>query len=369
LVIGYWLFNFLLTSLFLLLYSLFLIHYSFALPLRPMLRNILLFSLVGLFFIQCKPKADETNAIGPTGDPVIDAISQDIKQHPDDANLYLKRAQIFYDNKAYDQAISDLANVMKLDSTNLRAHHLLADVYMDHNQSAMALKTMQRAAALYPDSIETKLKLTEFQLILKQYDGAMHTLADIMKIRPGDPEALYMLGMVYRDQGKTDLAIGAFQSAVERNPDMVEAWIILGDLMDRTHNPLAIQYFDNAIRVAPNNIEALHAKAYYLQNNNKVEEALAIYKQIHAINPQYPEAYLNTAILQLYRDSLDAAMKELTILKNIDPTNAAAWFYIGKVHQFRGEKDAAKASFEQALKLDDKYDQARDALQELKDQK
>jgi len=332
-----------------------------------MLRNILLLSITAFLFIQCKTKSDDTNAIGPTGNPVIDAISDDIKQHPEDPNLYLKRAQIFYDNKAYDQAVQDLANVMKLDSTNLRAHHLLADVYMDHNQSSLALKTMQRAVALYPDSIHTKLKLTEFQLILKQYEGAMHTLDDIMKIHPGDPEALFMLGMVYRDQGKTQQAIGAFQSAVERNPDMTEAWVILGDLMDRTHNPLAIQYFDNAIRVDPKNVEALHAKAYFLQNNNRVEEALNIYKQIHEINPQYPEAYLNTAILQLYRDSLDAAMKELVILKGIDPANAAAWFYIGKVHQFRGEKKEAKASFEQALRLDDQYEQARDALQEMRE--
>jgi tetratricopeptide (TPR) repeat protein len=263
--------------------------------------------------------------------------------------------------------VQDLARVMQLDSTNLQAHHLLANVYMDSNQSNMALKTMQRAASLYPDSIRTKLKLSEFQLILKQYDGAMHTLEDIMKIRPGDPEALFMLGMVYRDQGKTELAIGAFQSAVERNPDMVEAWVILGDLMDRTHNPRAIQYFDNAIRVDPKNVEALHAKAYYLQNNNKIDEAISIYKQIHAINPQYPEAYLNIAILQLYRDSVDAAMKELTILKGIDPTNAAAWFYIGKAHQFKGEKEEAKASFEQALRLDPNYGQATDALQEIKE--
>ena len=359
-------------SHFLIRYSLFVLQLTYfcVSDKHPMLRNILAFSLLALLCIQCKSKSnDEANSIGTTGNPAIDAITEQIQDHPEDPQLYLQRAQLFYDNQAYDQAILDIANVMKLDSTNLRAHHLLADVYLDHNQSALALKTMQRAAALYPDSIRTKLKLSEFQLILKQYDGAMHTLEDIMQIRPGDPEALFMLGMVYKDQGKTEQAIGAFQSAVERNPDMVEAWVILGDLMDRTHNPMAIQYFDNAIRVDPNNVEALHAKAYYLQNNDRVEEALAIYKQIHLINPQYPEAYLNTAILQLYRDSLDAAMKELTILKGIDPTNAAAWFYIGKVHQFRGEKEQAQASFEQALKLDENYEQAIDALQELKEQK
>lgn len=302
-----------------------------------------------------------------TGDPTIDALTEAIQASPKDIDLYLKRSEVYYNREAYDQAVRDLAMVMKLDSTNLQAHHLLADVYLDSYQSALALQTLQRAAALYPDSINTKLKLTEFQLILKQYDPALQTLADIMKIRPGDPEALFMLGMVYRDQGKTELAIGAFQSAVERNPDMSEAWVILGDLMDRTHNPLAIQYFDNAIKVDDKNIAAWHAKAYYLQNNDRLDEALEIYKHIHTLDIKYPEAYLNSAILLMYKDSLDAAMKELNILKEIDPTNAAGWFYIGKIYQFKGQLESAKAAYEQTLRFDENYDQAIDGLQELKD--
>ncbi|MEP6794946.1 MAG: tetratricopeptide repeat protein [Saprospiraceae bacterium] len=325
------------------------------------------FSIIHLTSQGCKPNQKAGDEEGLTGNPAIDLLSDSIKSTPLNAELYLKRAQIFFDNQAYDQAIADLAKVMKLDSTNLRAHHLLADVYLDHMQSSLALQTLERAAKLYPDSIHTKLKLTEFQLILKQYGAAMNTLADIMKIHPGDPEALFMLGMVYRDQGKTEQAIGAFQSAVERNPDNAEAWVILGDLMDRTHNPLAIQYFDNAIRVAPKNVAAWHAKAYFLQNNNKIPEALEIYRHMHTIDPQYPDAYLNAAILLMYHDSLDAAAKELDILQKIDPTNAATWFYKGKLHQLRGEKDLAKAAYEQALKLDDKYEQARDALQEIKE--
>ena len=325
--------------------------------------NFFIWPALCLLVFSCKPKEKAAEEL--TGDPDIDMISAEIRKNPADPELYLRRSELFYERQAYDQAIEDLANVMKLDSTNLRAHHLLADVYLDHYQSARALATLQRATALYPDSIGTKLKLSEFQLILKQYDAALQTLADVMRIHPGNPEALFMLGMVYRDQGKTEQAIGAFQSAVERNPDMSEAWVILGDLMDRTNNPLAIQYFDNAIRVDPNNVAAWHAKAYYLQNNEQVNEALEIYRKIHEMDPQYPEAYLNAAILLMYMDSLDQAMGELDILAQVDPSNPATHFYRGKVYQFKGQKDLARQSFEQALRLDDKYDQARDALGEL----
>ena len=329
--------------------------------------KILGLAILLLAFAGCNNRNNPTEEFGLTGNPAIDQLTEAIRQSPNDPTLYYKRAEIFYADTAYDQAIADLARLLKLDSVNLEAHHLLADVYLDHYQSALALKTMERAAYLYPDSIRTKLKLSEFQLILKQYNAALNTLADIMKIHPGDPEALFMLGMVYRDQGKTDQAIASFQSAVERDPDMSEAWVILGDLMDRTHNPLALQYFDNAVRVAPDNVAAWHAKAYFLQNNDKIPEALAIYRHIHTLDSQYPEAYLNAAILLMYNDSLDAAMKELNVLKEIEPTNPATWFYVGKVHQFRGEKDEAKAAFEQALRLNDNYDQAKDALRELEE--
>ena len=318
-----------------------------------------------LFFLfACKSKTEKVD-VGLTGDPAIDQLTIEIQNSPNDPDLYLRRSEIYYENEAYDQAIEGLAKVLKLDSMNLKAHHLLADVYLDNYQSARALSALQRASALYPDSIRTKLKLSEFLLILKQHDMALQTLADIMKISPGDPEALFMLGMVYRDQGKTEQAIAAFQSAVERNPDMSEAWVILGDLMDRTDNPLAIQYFDNAIRVDPENVAAWHAKAYFLQNNDKIDEALEIYKKIHTMDPQYPEAYLNSAILLIYLDSLDAAMKELDFLEKIEPTNPATWFYKGKIYQFREQKDLAKSAFEQSLRLDKNYEEARDALREL----
>lgn len=176
-----------------------MIHFS----LRKLKACNISMMIASLFFLfSCKPGTTKKDEIILTGDPAINELTEAIRKSPNDPELYLRRAELFYEQQAYDQAIDDLGKLMKLDSTNLEAHHLLADVYLDDFQSARALTTMQRAGSLYPDSIGTKLKLSEFQLILKQYDQALQTLADIMKIHPGNPEALFMLGMVYRDQGK-----------------------------------------------------------------------------------------------------------------------------------------------------------------------
>ena len=94
----------------------------------------MIFGSLFLLF-SCKQKPVE----GLTGDPAIDQLTEAIQKSPNDPELYLQRSQVFYEKEAYDQAIEDLARVMKLDSNNLRAHHLLADVYLDDYQSALAL--------------------------------------------------------------------------------------------------------------------------------------------------------------------------------------------------------------------------------------
>ena len=58
-------------------------------------------------------------------------------------------------------------------------------------------------------------------------------------------------------------------------------------------------------------------------------------------------------------------MKEFDILQKVDPTNAPAWFYKGKIYHLKGMNTEAKAAYEQALRLDENYDQAKDGLQEL----
>ena len=57
------------------------------------------------------------------------------------------------------------------------------------------------------------------------------------------------------------------------------------------------QFYIQIHNVNPNNIAAWHSKAFYLQNNGKVKEAIELYKKINHLDRHYLDAYLNAGIL------------------------------------------------------------------------
>jgi tetratricopeptide (TPR) repeat protein len=327
-----------------------------------------LFILSVLIFIMasCKPESDTAQLIqSGSGDPAIDGISSLIQKDQNNANLYFDRAKLYYERQAYDQSINDLEIATKLDSTNPVFYHVLADVYLDYYRSRNALRTMQKVNKLFPERIPSMLKLSEVQLILKQYEESVRTVNQIIKIDPQNAEAYFMLGMNFRELKDTKRAINSFQTATEMDPDLIDAWIILGNLFEEANNPIAIQYFDNAIRVAPENIQALHSKAFYLQNSNKLVDAISIYKQINRLKPQYADAYLNTGILYLELDSINQAYEHFNILVNIEPGNHLAHYYRGISNLYLSKSEAAKSDFESCLNLNPDFLKAQEALDQL----
>ncbi|MCB0547762.1 MAG: tetratricopeptide repeat protein [Phaeodactylibacter sp.] len=311
-------------------------------------------------------QAGETAAIMTTGNPAIDGLSAEISENPNDAGLYAERGRLFYENDGFDEAIRDLNKALTLDSTNVDYMHLLADVYLDYFQSRRALKTMERAAELYPERIPTLLKLSEFQLILKQYEGSMKTIDRILKIDPQSADAYFMFGMNFKERGDTVRAINSFQKAVEFNSDLVDGWIQLGQLYAAIGDPLAMRYFDNAIRVAPENIYALHSRADYLSDVGNLAEAVEMYRRISRIDPQYEEAYFNSGLIYMDLDSIEQARRQFDIAIKTSPTHIRAYYYRGLAQEMLGNTAAAKADYEQALRMAPNYEKAQEALDRIK---
>ncbi len=292
-------------------------------------------------------------------------LSEQIAKGSDDPELYMSRAKLNYQDGAYDQAIADLEKVISLDSLNPEAYHLLSDSYMDYYRSKDALMTMIRASERFPERIPTLLKLAETQLILKLNESSLFTVAQIFTLEPDNPEGHFMKGMNFRALGEIDKAINAFQKVTELDPEIIDAWLIAGDLLDSKGNELALDYYEAAINVDPKNTGAWHSKAFYLQNHGKDNEAIAIYKKINLIDKNYLDAYLNAGILYTTMDSLDQAMEQFNIMASMKPQNHLPYYYRGLIYEAQGNISAARTELQNCLNLKSDFVKAKQALNNL----
>jgi tetratricopeptide (TPR) repeat protein len=331
------------------------------------MKKISLISLSILFvftFFACKnePKKSELTS---TGNPVIDELSKKIAENPKSDSLYAMRAAAYYKDNIYDEAIKDMAKALAIDTTNAAYHHILADIYMDKNDSRMALRTMERVVGLYPTRIPSLLKLAEFQHILEQYKPSIESAAKVLQIDPQNSEAFFMQGRNLAALGEKDRAIAAFKKCTSLDAEHVDAWVELGHLLEEKKDPNSLQYFKTAQRIDSTNIPAIFGEAVFYSNKGQLPKAIEIYKKAISLDAQNADAYYNIGLLEMDAKNFRVAKENFNICINVDPQYVMSFFYRGVCAEELGEMTAAKSDYEQTIKLFPSFEKAKAALEKI----
>ncbi len=331
------------------------------------LRKKFKFALVLLvFIIACK--SDISKNFETSGDQEIDAITNQLNTDPKNANLYYQRAQKFFEKSSYDNAILDLRKAMTIDSLNPDFYHLLSDAYLDYYNSKEALNTMMKVLTIYPERVASLLKLAELKYILEDYDGSILTLNEVVRLDAQNAEGYFMLGMNFRSIGDIIRAMNAYQTAVEMDSGLTDAWIILGEMYEEKKDPKALRYYESAIISNPKSMQAVHAKAFYLQNHGDIPGALKLYREIIITDKSYGDAYLNSGLLYLDTDSIARAYEQFDLLTGVVPTYYMGYYMRGVVNEKLGKKTQALEDYESAYNLNKEDKRVLDALEMLKNQ-
>ncbi|HLP94877.1 MAG TPA: tetratricopeptide repeat protein [Saprospiraceae bacterium] len=301
-------------------------------------------------------------------DPQLAELTAALEKDPNNDTLLYLRASTYYKLDAYDEAMADLEKAMRIDSMQPAHYHLLADVLLDYarpNDSKRAIEVLKLAAQRFPDRIPTLLKLSEFQLIVKKHGDALATLDKILQRDPQNAEAFYMAGRVALDKGDTTNAIASLQKSVKIDAENADAWFFLGRIFGNRNNPLAVQYFDNALRVDSTYLEAQEFKAVYYKKKGDYDKAFSIYRDLLLRDPDYANAYFDMGIIYLELDSLSKAYDNFNIATKVDPIFVKAYYYRGVASEKMGNKEAALADYKQASGMAPEFQEAQEAKSRL----
>ncbi len=337
-----------------------------------MIRTALFSSLVGCLFLMfsCKnePKIAPSDAAGGQN-PELARLNEWLAQDPSNDSLLYLRAEEYYNLDAYDEALQDLKTAIEYDSLQPQYYHLLADVLLDYarpNDSKRAIDVLLTAAYLFPDRIPTLLKLSEFQLIVKQHGKALATLDKILKQHPQHAEAFFMAGRVALDKGDTTNAIKSLQKSAQFDAENVGAWVFLGRIFSEKNNPIALKYYDNALRLDSTDLEIYEFKAAFYKRRGEFDKAFDVYCDIISRDHEYSNAYFDMGIIYLEQDSLDKAKQHFDIAIQTDPLFYRAIYYRGVVLEQQGKTDQAWENYDQAARMAPGFKEAEDAAKRLK---
>jgi len=330
--------------------------------------SLLTCCLLATFACKNDPKNTPPPSAAGEQDPELVRLNQLLEKDPANDSLLFHRAEVYYTLEAYDEALKDLSAAIHTDSLQPQYYHLLADVLLDYarpNDSKRAIDVLLQAAYLFPDRIPTLLKLSEFQLIVKQHGDALATLDKVLKRSPDNPEAFFMAGRVALDMGDTTRAITSLKKSVQLDAENADAWRFLGRIYLNRNNPLTIQYLDNALRVDSTDLDAREYKAVYYKVNGDFDKAFEIYRDIVIRNPDYSNAYFDMAAIYLELDSLQQAYDHFNFAVKTDPLFVMAYYYRGHTSELMGNIDAAKTDYRQANKMSPNYPEPKAALERL----
>lgn len=287
----------------------------------------------------------------------LDSLNKMIQQQPSNPEYYYERALLLFKTfNEHDGAFNDIMRAINLDSSVVKYYLLQADLYFAKANAKDAKKILEKCLSLEPVSVETHLKLAELYLLVEQYGKSIEQVNEALKADAHSAKAYFIKGMDYKLLGDTVKAISSMQTAVEQDNNYYDAFIQLGLLFASKKDSLAIAYYENALRIEPNSIEALYNKSFFLQEYGHYQPAIEGYQRIVELQPKHPLACFNMGYVNLvYLGNYEDGIREFTNAIEIKRDYYEAYTNRGICYEKLKDFKKAEADYRKALQIKPDY--------------
>ena len=306
-----------------------------------------------------------------------------IKETPDDANVYEKRADLYYYMEKYDLADKDYQKIISIDPGNVMGYmgigrnanaekryedaieqfsyvtKLASDYssgYSFRAESLIGLKKYDEAIDDIIHALDIDYDNKAFYLMQDVADSAMVPLVAKLKIQstknPNNDYWLYCLGAVYENKGAYKKAITYYTDCQKKNPSSVTSCRISNCYSEIGDYASALQHIDNAITLDSTNYDNVMAKADILYESGDAKAAILELSKYVAHYPEYYGGYYRRGWYKDNSSDVDGAIEDYTMAIVLQPDYAYAYLGRGDMYALKGDKKSAEADYKKVIELD-----------------
>jgi len=184
-------------------------------------------------------------------------------------------------------------------------------------------------------------------------------------------EELFQQGNAAQKAENYSQAEAIYRKIIQRQPNNAEAYYKLCDVLD-DQNKLddAVAACQKSITLNTNDAQTYFVLGIVLKKQKKLEEALKSYRRAIELDPKDAAAYNGVGNVLYDQKKLEEALKSYRRAIELDPKDAYAYNGVGNALRDQKKLDEAIAAYRQAIELDPKYVDAYNGLgNALSDQK
>jgi tetratricopeptide (TPR) repeat protein len=324
------------------------------------------FLIIGLLLQSCgSEKKEQPKKVSQN----IDSLLVD---YPDSIPILLRHGQFYFEKYNYNKAMSSAAKAFRLDTNNIDARMLYADVLNNRaDRTVEDVVTAQRHFAYIikkqPKNTRAYVSLASTFSLMQDFERSFQYINEALRIDPKYRDGYILKGTNYLQMNNVPLAKSSYETAVQQDPNFYEAYIALGNLYQKEDNPICIEYYTTAATIAPKDLSVLYLEAYAYQYFGKSEEALQKYREMYALDNEFAMAQFQQGFIkQFYQNDIDSAMVFYDRALVQEPRFVEAWHNLGMCYEDKKDKGKALQAYSKALKYDPNFKKSREAANKLK---
>jgi choline-sulfatase len=183
-----------------------------------------------------------------------------------------------------------------------------------------------------------------------QYDAAVRDLRALEKEGALTAEDSVVLGDSLRLAGRTKEAVAVLEATARKNPRFAQPWLSLAAVfVSENRIADAAAAYDNVLKTAPDQVEALRGLGDLALIRGDVEDASRRYGRILEIDPADPGALSKAGVVRVRQGRAEEGVELFRKAVEREPKNAETLLYLAGALAANGRGAEAVPYFERAL--------------------
>lgn len=241
-----------------------------------------------------------------------------------DTSALWKLGEDCYKAGRFSEAVERFREYIWANPNNPAGHHSLGMAHCQLGEFAQAIDPFLRALRLGPEFADVYHTLGAVYSELEQHDNAASAFQNAVRLEPDNADNHCSLAIAYLKLNKPAEAMNSAKEALRLKPDSAEAYLHLGCALhcDSATFAEAAAAYQKVLQLEPDQFIALGNLGDVNLHMGRLEEAQDALIRAGNINPNDSKLHALLGQVYLRLNKRDEALRELEILKRLDPVKA-----------------------------------------------